>query len=53
MKDRKTISVSQDTYDKLEIIQKEIGQKFGFAPTITQVIDMLIKTFNEGENGDE
>lgn len=51
MKERQTISVSQETYEKLKEVQKQMADKFGFAPTVTQVIDMLVNFYNncEGE----
>ena len=47
MKDRQTISVQLETVEELKQIQKEVGEKFGFAPTMTQVINMLVKHYND------
>jgi hypothetical protein len=49
MKERQTVSVSQETYEKLKEVQKQMAEKFGFAPTVTQVIDMMINFYNKCE----
>lgn len=50
MKERQTISVQQSTVDSIKQIQKDMGERFGFAPSITQVIDMLVKYYNDTTN---
>ena len=47
MKERQTISVQHSTVDAIKKIQADMGQRFGFAPSITQVIDMLVKYYND------
>lgn len=40
---RSTISVSAETVEKLKEVQAYIAEQNGFEPSITQVIDYLIK----------
>ena len=47
MKDRQTISIQQVTFDKLKLIQTSMGEHYGFVPSVTQVVDMLVKFYND------
>lgn len=47
MKDRQTISIQQVTFDKLKLIQTSMGEQYGFVPSVTQVVDMLVKFYND------
>jgi 3-deoxy-D-manno-octulosonate 8-phosphate phosphatase KdsC-like HAD superfamily phosphatase len=44
---RSTISVSTDAVERLREVQKFLEEKNGFNPSITQVIDYLIKVENK------
>lgn len=50
MKDRQTVSIQQSTYDSIKQIQADMGKQFGFVPSVTQVMDMLVKFYNDTNN---